>query len=73
MLKDFHGIQNNNQNPNDEVEVALPSHDEGFYQDLDYPMVAQANYMVDLEMGTEEQKKEKTKTPSTGKFYLTSI
>ena len=69
MLKEYNNEQNN-QNSNEEQEVALGTGDDGF---LDYPMVAQNSDIHDIEMGNEEQKKEKSKTPSTGKLYYIII
>lgn len=50
-----------------EHEVSLGNDDRNIYYQ-DFNISHQNNDMLDVEMGIEEQKKEKTKTPSTGKI-----
>jgi hypothetical protein len=50
-----------------EHEVSLGNDDRMIYNQ-EYDIRHQSNDMLDVEMGIEEHKKEKTKTPSTGKL-----
>ena len=71
MLKDTYPPDEDDYNKGQEREVSLHGVNAPYFDDPEYPMVAHNNDLHDIEMGIEEQKKEKTKTPSTGKHpYL---